>query len=222
MAIPSASFGRDAPADPAWAQGTQTRWFTPRQQMQAGLLAMLVVWLPCAAGLWSLRNLALSEPVFDLLFLLLMLESRPLRELAHATRSLATQETLPLARLQSAPWLKRETGQTLGHGARQSGDGELLPCVWSANGLARLMGYALAGVQGALLWRLVQLMNQSWSIAKNPPLTTLVAPPVSSIRGSMLPPSCCWGCRSCSRGSSRPHSCCAMVRSGPIPPSGCC
>ncbi len=76
---------------------------TPRQQLQAGMLAMLVVWVPCAAGLWSLRNLALSEPLFDLLFLLLMLESRPLRELAHATRSLATQETLPLARLQSAP-----------------------------------------------------------------------------------------------------------------------
>ncbi|MGL5200129.1 MAG: cobalamin biosynthesis protein CobD, partial [Aeromonas veronii] len=83
---------------------------TPRQQVQAGMLAMLVVWVPCAAGLWSLRNLALSEPIFDLLFLLLMLESRPLRELAHATHSLATQETLPLARLQAAHWLKRETG----------------------------------------------------------------------------------------------------------------
>ncbi|MGL6163154.1 MAG: cobalamin biosynthesis protein CobD, partial [Aeromonas veronii] len=84
---------------------------TPRQQLQAGMLAMLVVWVPCAAGLWSLRNLALSEPIFDLLFLLLMLESRPVRELAHATRSLATQENLPLARLQAAHWLKRETGK---------------------------------------------------------------------------------------------------------------
>ena len=41
------------------------------QQLQAGLLAMLIVWLPCAAGLWAVRNLSLSEPLFDLLFLLL-------------------------------------------------------------------------------------------------------------------------------------------------------
>ncbi|MEH8172012.1 cobalamin biosynthesis protein CobD/CbiB [Aeromonas veronii] len=136
---------------------------SPGQQMQAGLLAMLVVWLPCAAGLWSLRNLALSEPIFDQLFLLLMIESRPLRELAHATRSLATQETLPLARLQSAPWLKRETGKlsTMGLAKAVTESCSLrLVCQWAGP----LLGYALAGVQGALLWRLVQLMSQGWSM----------------------------------------------------------
>lgn len=134
----------------------------PRQQLQAGMLAMLVVWVPCAAGLWSLRNLALSEPLFDLLFLLLMLESRPLRELAHATRSLATQETLPLARLQAAPWLKRETGKLSAMGiAKAVTESCSLRLVGQWAG--PLLGYALAGVQGALLWRLVQLMNQSWS-----------------------------------------------------------
>lgn len=45
---------------------------SPGQQRQAGLLALLVVWVPCAAGLWAVRNLSLSEPLFDLLFLLLM------------------------------------------------------------------------------------------------------------------------------------------------------
>ncbi|MBE8736666.1 cobalamin biosynthesis protein [Aeromonas veronii] len=135
---------------------------SPGQQMQAGLLAMLVVWLPCAAGLWSLRNLALSEPIFDLLFLLLMIESRPLRELAHATHSLATQETLPLARLQSAPWLKRETGKLSTMGlAKAVTESCALRLVGQWAG--PLLGFALAGVQGALLWRLVQLMNQSWS-----------------------------------------------------------
>ena len=135
---------------------------SPGQQMQAGLLAMLVVWLPCAAGLWSLRNLALSEPIFDLLFLLLMLESRPLRELAHATRSLATQETLPLARLQSAPWLKRETGKLSVMGLNKAVSET---CVLRLVGqwAGPLLGFALAGVQGALLWRLAQLMNQAWS-----------------------------------------------------------
>ncbi|HDO1328634.1 TPA: cobalamin biosynthesis protein [Aeromonas veronii] len=136
---------------------------SPGQQMQAGLLAMLVVWLPCAAGLWSLRNLALSEPIFDLLFLLLMLESRPLRELAHATRSLATQETLPLARLQATPWLKRETGKLSTMGlAKAVTESCALRLVGQWAG--PLMGYALAGVQGALLWRLTQLMSQGWSM----------------------------------------------------------
>jgi len=136
---------------------------TPRQQLQAGMLAMLVVWVPCAAGLWSLRNLALSEPLFDLLFLLLMIESRPLRELAHATRSLATQETLPLARLQATPWLKRETGKLSAMGlAKAVTESCALRLVGQWAG--PLLGYALAGVQGALLWRLTQLMSQGWSM----------------------------------------------------------
>ncbi|MCF5911225.1 cobalamin biosynthesis protein [Aeromonas veronii] len=136
---------------------------SPGQQMQAGLLAMLVVWLPCAAGLWSLRNLALSEPIFDLLFLLLMIESRPLREFAHATRSLATQETLPLARLQATPWLKRETSKLSTMGlAKAVTESCALHLVGQWAG--PLMGYALAGVQGALLWRLTQLMSQGWSM----------------------------------------------------------
>ncbi|MGL6051074.1 MAG: cobalamin biosynthesis protein CobD/CbiB [Aeromonas salmonicida] len=136
---------------------------TPRQQLQAGMLAMLVVWVPCAAGLWSLRNLALSEPLFDLLFLLLMIESRPLRELAHATRTLATQETLPLARLQAVLWLKRETGKLSAMGIAKA---VTESCALRLLGqwAGPLLGYALAGVQGALLWRLVQLMNQSWSM----------------------------------------------------------
>ncbi|WP_033137244.1 cobalamin biosynthesis protein CobD/CbiB [Aeromonas finlandensis] len=136
---------------------------TPRQQLQAGLLAMLVVWVPCAAGLWSLRNLALSEPLFDLLFLLLMIESRPLRELAHATRALVTQETLPLARLQAAPWLKRDTGKLSAMGiAKAATESCALRLVGQWAG--PLLGYALAGVQGALLWRLTQLMSQGWSM----------------------------------------------------------
>ncbi|MEI4965044.1 cobalamin biosynthesis protein [Aeromonas caviae] len=136
---------------------------SPRQQLQAGVLAMLVVWLPCAAGLWSVRNLALSEPLFDLLFLLLMIESRPLRELASATRALACQETLPLARLQAVPWLKRETGKLSVMGiAKAVSESCALRLVGQWAG--PLLGYALAGVQGALLWRLTQLMSLSWSM----------------------------------------------------------
>ncbi|MGY6037505.1 cobalamin biosynthesis protein CobD/CbiB [Aeromonas sp. AE23HZ002T15] len=135
---------------------------SPRQQFQAGMLALLVVWLPCAAGLWAVRNLSLSEPLFDLLFLLLMLESRPLRELARATRALASQETLVVARLQAAPWLKRETSALSVMGLTKAvSETSALRLVGQWAG--PLLGFALAGVQGALLWRLAQLMNQAWS-----------------------------------------------------------
>ncbi|WP_180345054.1 cobalamin biosynthesis protein [Aeromonas media] len=135
---------------------------SPSQQRQAGLLALPVVWVPCAAGLWAVRNLSLSEPLFDLLFLLLMLESRPLRELAQASRALATQETLVVARLQAAPWLRRETGALSVMGLNKAVSET---CVLRLVGqwAGPLLGFALAGVQGALLWRLAQLMNQAWS-----------------------------------------------------------
>ena len=135
---------------------------SPSQQRQAGLLALLVVWVPCAAGLWAVRNLSLSEPLFDLLFLLLMLESRPLRELAQASRALATQETLVVARLQAASWLRRETGALSVMGLNMAVSET---CVLRLVGqwAGPLLGFALAGVQGALLWRLAQLMNQAWS-----------------------------------------------------------
>lgn len=134
----------------------------PRQQFQAGLLALLVVWLPCAAGLWAVRNLSLSEPLFDLLFLLLMIESRPLRELAKATRSLASQETLVVARLQAAPWLRRDTGKLSVMGVAKAVS-ETCALRLTGQWAGPLLGFALAGVQGALLWRLAQLMNQGWS-----------------------------------------------------------
>lgn len=135
---------------------------SPSQQRQAGLLALLVVWVPCAAGLWAVRNLSLSEPLFDLLFLLLMLESRPLRELAQASRALATQETLVVARLQAASWLRRETGALSVMGLNKAVSET---CVLRLVGqwAGPLLGFALAGVKGALLWRLAQLMNQAWS-----------------------------------------------------------
>ncbi|MEE9710384.1 MULTISPECIES: cobalamin biosynthesis protein [Aeromonas] len=135
---------------------------SPSQQRQAGLLALLVVWVPCAAGLWAVRNLSLSEPLFDLLFLLLMLESRPLRELALASRALATQETLVVARFQAASWLRRETGALSVMGLNKAVSET---CVLRLVGqwAGPLLGFALAGVQGALLWRLAQLMNQAWS-----------------------------------------------------------
>ncbi len=135
---------------------------SPCQQRQAGLLALLVVWVPCAAGLWAVRNLSLSEPLFDLLFLLLMLESRPLRELAQASRALATQETLVVARLQAGSWLRRETSALSVMGLNKAVSET---CVLRLVGqwAGPLLGFALAGVQGALLWRLAQLMNQAWS-----------------------------------------------------------
>ena len=67
-----------------------------------------------------------------------------------------------LARLQAAPWLKRETGALSVMGLTKAvSEGCVLRLVGQWAG--PLLGFALAGVQGALLWRLAQLMNQSWS-----------------------------------------------------------
>ena len=91
-----------------------------------------------------------------------MLESRPLRELAQGSRALATQETLVVARLQAASWLRRETGALSVMGLNKAVSET---CVLRLVGqwAGPLLGFALAGVQGALLWRLAQLMNQAWS-----------------------------------------------------------
>lgn len=135
---------------------------SPRAQWQAGMLALLVVWVPCAAGLWAVRNLSLSEPLFDLLCLLLLIESRPLRTLASAGGALLKGDTLPLARLQAAPWLRRETGKLSAMGlAKALCEGTLLRLLGGWAG--PLFGFALAGVQGALLWRLAQLSHLAWS-----------------------------------------------------------
>lgn len=134
----------------------------PKVQIRSGLLALLVVWLPCAALLWSLRNLTLDEPLFDLLILLLLIESRPLYELARANRQLANEQTLPVARLQAAPWLKRECNRLslLGlNKALTEGCALRLLGQWAGP----LLGFALFGVQGALLWRLAALLNQAFS-----------------------------------------------------------
>ncbi|MEW7865135.1 cobalamin biosynthesis protein [Aeromonas diversa] len=133
-----------------------------REQVRSGLLAMVIVWLPCAALLWSVRNLTLSEPLFDLLLLLLLLESRPLRELAAAIRRLAVPDTLPLARLQAAPWLKRGTDRLSPLGVSKAVTETLilrLVTQWAGP----LFGYAIGGVQGALLWRVVALLAQGFS-----------------------------------------------------------
>lgn len=134
-----------------------------REQVRSGLLAMIIVWLPCAALLWSVRNLSLSEPLFDLLLLLLLIESRPLRELASATRQLAaTPDTLPMARLQASPWLKRATARLSSLGVSKAVTETLilrLLTQWAGP----LFGYTIGGVQGALLWRLTALLAQGFS-----------------------------------------------------------
>lgn len=132
------------------------------EQWRSGLLIMPVVWLPCAALLWSVRNLALSEPLFDALVLLLLIESRPLRELASAIRHLLGSGTLPVARLQAGPWLKREC-QSLSALGLAKAVTESCTLRLVGQWVGPLFGFALAGVQGALLWRLAQLLNQAFS-----------------------------------------------------------
>ncbi len=62
------------------ARKVNYRQSPPAQQWVAGLLTPLVVLIPSVAGCWALRNLTLSETLFDLLLLCWLLEGRPLRQ----------------------------------------------------------------------------------------------------------------------------------------------
>ena len=133
------------------------------QQWLAGLLTPLVVLIPALAACWALRNLSLSEGLFDLLLLVWLLELKPLGQQVSALRPLLRQDKLPLARLQLAPLVRRETRQLSLMGICKAVS-ESLILRWSGQWAAVLFWYLLAGIEAALCMRLLQLMNQAFSV----------------------------------------------------------
>ncbi|MFC3914962.1 cobalamin biosynthesis protein [Pseudaeromonas sharmana] len=129
----------------------------------AGLLTPLVVLIPALAACWALRNLSLSEGLFDLLLLVWLLELKPLGQQLNALRPLLHQDKLPLARLQLAPMVRRETRQLSLMGLSKACS-ETLILRWSGQWAAVLFWYLLAGIEAALCMRLLQLMNQAFSV----------------------------------------------------------
>lgn len=145
------------------ARKVNYRQSPPAQQWTAGLLTPLVVLLPSLAGCWALRNLTLSEALFDVLLLCWLLESRPLRQQLAGMLPLLRADKLVLARRQLAPLVRRETDRLSLMGLCKA-TAEQLVLRWSGQWACVLFWYLLAGIEAALTVRLLQLMAQAFSV----------------------------------------------------------
>lgn len=153
------------------------------QQWLAGLLTPLVVLLPALLATWALRNLALYPPAFDLLLLLWLLESRPLKSESLSITQLLRADKLAMARLQLTRWTRRET-RTLSAMGTMKATTEMLVLRLLGQWLAVAFWYLLAGIGGALAFRLLQLMSQAFS--PKLPANRLFGEPVSRLYGAAL------------------------------------
>ncbi len=134
----------------------------PTQQWLAGLLTPLVVLLPALLGNWALRNLSFYETLFDLLLLLWLLEWRPLKSELQALQQLIRADKTSMARLQLARWTRRDTRKLSPMGLCKA-TSEMLILRWLGQWFGVAFWFLLAGIEGALAFRLVQLMAQAFS-----------------------------------------------------------
>lgn len=133
-----------------------------RQQTLAGLLTPLVILLPALLAYWSLSNLAVYEPALDLLLLLWLLESRPIKGEQLALTQLLKADKLAMARLQLGRWCQRETGNLSQMGTCKAA-AEMVALRLLGQWFGVAVWFLLLGLPGALTFRLLQLMNQAFS-----------------------------------------------------------
>lgn len=145
------------------ARKVNYRQSPPAQQWVAGLLTPLVVLIPSVAGCWALRNLTLSETLFDLLLLCWLLEGRPLRQQLAGMLPLLRADKLVLARRQLSPLVRRETDRLSLMGICKATSEQLI-LRWSGQWACVLFWYLVAGIEAALVIRLLQLMTQAFSV----------------------------------------------------------
>ena len=138
------------------------------QQWVAGLLTPLTVLIPALLGQWALRNLSLSEALFDLLLLVWLLEWRPLKNESQALQHLLRANKISMARLQLARWTRRDTSRLSLMGLCKAAS-EMTVLRWLGQWFGVAFWFLLAGIEGALTFRLLQLMAQAFSpkLARN-------------------------------------------------------
>lgn len=132
------------------------------QQQIAGLLTPVVILLPALLAYWSLSNLAVYEPALELLVLLWLLESRPIKGEQLALTQLLKAGKLSMARLQLGRWCQRETGNLSQMGTCKAA-AEMVALRLLGQWFGVAIWYLLLGLPGALAFRLLQLMSQAFS-----------------------------------------------------------
>jgi adenosylcobinamide-phosphate synthase len=132
------------------------------QQWLAGLLTPLTVLFPVLLGQWALRNLSLSEALFDLVLLLWLIEWRPLKNESRGLQQLIRGNKLNMARLQLARWTRRDTARLSLMGVCKAAS-EMTILRWLGQWFGVGFWFLVAGIEGALTFRLLQLMAQAFT-----------------------------------------------------------
>ncbi|MGL5948397.1 MAG: cobalamin biosynthesis protein [Aeromonas sp.] len=129
-----------------------------KRQQFTGAFILIALWLPSALLVALLRHLAPSGELFDLLFLVLLLEGRSLSDMASIGQSLKNPALLPLARLNARQFIRRDCSE-FDAPALAKALTESLTLRLVGQWAGPMLGYALLGIQGALLWRFIQVVN---------------------------------------------------------------
>jgi len=158
------------------------------QQWLAGILTPIVILVPLVMALWSLRNIAFYEPLFDLLLLLWLLESNPLKGQSIILSRLLQANKLEMARLQLARWVRRDTHTLSAMGTAKAAT-EMIALRLLGQWFGVAFWFIAAGIYGALLFRFIQILAQSFNTKR--PVNRIFGELTNQLfKLALLPPVC--------------------------------
>lgn len=132
----------------------------PHQQRIAGLLAALVLIIPCCLGLALFNSInPLSSPFDALLLVLLLNWQGPMNSFQLTALQLEQHQQ---ARIALKPWLLRECQSLTSVGVAKAGI-EMLLLRLAAQWFAPVFWYALAGIEICVLYVMVYQLHLSWN-----------------------------------------------------------
>ncbi|CAG9295708.1 cobalamin biosynthesis protein CobD/CbiB [Celerinatantimonas diazotrophica] len=134
----------------------------PKQQQLAGSMAMWLLLAVILLTYWGLSVLADMPLLLDGISLFLLLTWRPLMHDLKQVSEKLQKGQLPLARLQLAHWVLRDTHQ-LSQAQITAAASESLIIRLAHGWFATLFWYALFGIYGALTYRIIELLHQTWN-----------------------------------------------------------
>lgn len=133
-----------------------------KQQQLAGSLAMWLLLGVILLTYWGLSVLADIPLLLDAVSLFFLLTWRPImRDLKQVSEKLQRGQE-PIARMQLANWVLRDTHQ-LSQAQVTAAASESLIIRLAHGWFATLFWYAILGVYGALIYRVIELLHQTWN-----------------------------------------------------------